>query len=125
MERDKPPFPPFSVARPEHGPRCLAWRQVALLTTKKRQATVRAGPGCKLLSLDRGTFKRVLGPIEDVLHRNMETYNQVGGSTDLLPAACLPTIGGPHQGQSSWEWSDGAVAVVVTGPRLGGVSEAR
>lgn len=57
---------------------------MALLTTKKRQATVRAGPGCKLLSLDRHTFKRVLGPIEDVLHRNMETYNQVNSHRQLM-----------------------------------------
>jgi cAMP-dependent protein kinase regulator len=53
---------------------------VALLTSKKRQATVKAGPGLKLLSLDRQTFKRVLGPIEHILHRNMEVYSQIMGS---------------------------------------------
>ena len=52
-------------------------RQIALLTSKKRQASVKAGSDLKLLSLDRGTFKRVLGPIEDILQRNMSTYNKV------------------------------------------------
>jgi cAMP-dependent protein kinase regulator len=55
--------------------------QVALLTTKKRQATVKADDNLKLLSLDRKTFKRVLGPIEDLLNRNMEVYNKVRAST--------------------------------------------
>jgi hypothetical protein len=28
------------------------------------------------VSLDRDTFKRLLGPLEDILRRNMETYNE-------------------------------------------------
>lgn len=60
---------------------CPASRQIALLTTKKRQATVKAEGDLKLLSLDRKTFKRVMGPLEDVLNRNMEVYNKIKAST--------------------------------------------
>jgi len=41
------------------------------MTSKKRQASVKAEGELKLLSLDRKTFKRVLGPVENLLQRNM------------------------------------------------------
>lgn len=31
---------------------------------------------CLVLSLDRATFKRLLGPLDDILKRNMELYNK-------------------------------------------------
>ena len=64
---------------------------MALLTTKKRQATVKAGANLKLLSLDRPTFKRVLGPIEDVLHRNMEVYNKIRAAVSDHSTLPCPT----------------------------------
>lgn len=53
--------------------------EVALLTTKPRQATVRASPsaGATVLSVSRSTFQRLLGPLEDILKRNMELYASV------------------------------------------------
>jgi len=53
--------------------------EIALLTTKPRQATVSAGDEQPLvvLSLDRKTFTRVMGPMEEILKRNMEQYNKI------------------------------------------------
>lgn len=50
--------------------------EIALLTTKPRQATVRAKGPVKLLIVDRATFVRVLGPLQEVLKRNMENYKK-------------------------------------------------
>lgn len=53
--------------------------EIALLTSKPRQATVTAGTGSgrlKILSLDRPTFNRILGSIEDILRRNIDAYNK-------------------------------------------------
>lgn len=52
--------------------------EIALLTDKPRQATVRVAPNqsVQLLSLDRATFKRLFGPLDPILRRNMEAYNK-------------------------------------------------
>lgn len=49
--------------------------EVALLTNRPRQATVKAQGSIKVLSLERKTFKRVMGPLEDILQRNMTKYD--------------------------------------------------
>ncbi|CAH0481103.1 unnamed protein product [Peronospora belbahrii] len=49
--------------------------EIALLTTRPRQATVTAQGKVKCLTLDRKTFKRVMGPLEDILKRNIDKYN--------------------------------------------------
>jgi len=49
--------------------------EVALLTNRPRQATVKAKGEVKCLSLERKTFKRVMGPLEDILQRNMTKYD--------------------------------------------------
>ncbi|GLD93580.1 hypothetical protein PINS_up002172 [Pythium insidiosum] len=51
--------------------------EIALLTTRPRQATVTANGKVKCLTLDRKTFKRVMGPLEDILKRNIDKYNSV------------------------------------------------
>ncbi|DBA04978.1 TPA: hypothetical protein N0F65_006980 [Lagenidium giganteum] len=51
--------------------------EIALLTTRPRQATVTARGKVKCLTLDRKTFKRVMGPLEDILKRNIDKYNSV------------------------------------------------
>lgn len=48
--------------------------EIALMTSKPRQATVRAEGALKLLALDRATFTRVLGSMEDIMKRNMAQY---------------------------------------------------
>ena len=51
--------------------------EIALLTTRPRQATVTARGQVKCLTLDRKTFKRVMGPLEDILKRNIDKYNLI------------------------------------------------
>ncbi|CAM9746842.1 unnamed protein product [Chrysoparadoxa australica] len=60
--------------------------EIALMTSKERQATVTTMdgtsplPSCtatRLLSLDRKTFQRVMGPMQDILRRNMDDYNKI------------------------------------------------
>jgi len=50
--------------------------EIALVTSKKRQATVTASGPLHCLYVDRRTFKRVMGPLQDILMRNMEEYNK-------------------------------------------------
>jgi len=50
--------------------------EIALLTSKPRQATVRAQGNLVVLSLDRATFVRVFGSMDEILKRNMEQYNK-------------------------------------------------
>jgi len=48
----------------------------ALLTNEARAATVTATTGSVCQVLDRATFKRLLGPLEDIMRKNMEVYNK-------------------------------------------------
>jgi cAMP-dependent protein kinase regulator len=47
----------------------------ALLTDAPRAATVTAAAGgARLLALDRAAFVRLMGPLQDILRRNMDVY---------------------------------------------------
>lgn len=48
--------------------------ELALLSNQPRAASIIAKTDCKLLSLDRLAFKRLLGPLEKILKRNSEIY---------------------------------------------------
>ena len=48
--------------------------EIALMTAKPRQATVKAKGVLSVLALDRATFIRVLGSMDDIMKRNMEQY---------------------------------------------------
>lgn len=48
--------------------------ELALLKGEPRAANVVAISHLKAISLDRNSFKRLLGPIEDILKRNSEQY---------------------------------------------------
>jgi len=51
--------------------------EIALLTDRPRAATVVAkSPALHCVRVDRARFNRVLGPCEDILRRNMESYNK-------------------------------------------------
>eukprot|EP01116_Phalansterium_solitarium_P013837 TRINITY_DN31267_c0_g1_i1.p1 TRINITY_DN31267_c0_g1~~TRINITY_DN31267_c0_g1_i1.p1 ORF type:complete len:364 (-),score=98.26 TRINITY_DN31267_c0_g1_i1:245-1336(-) len=50
--------------------------EIALLMDRPRAATVKAVSAMKCVTLDRDCFKRVLGPCEDILRRNMVNYNR-------------------------------------------------
>ena len=54
--------------------------EIALLTQEPRKATVTTAEPTKVLSLDRNTFVRVIGPLKDILKRNMEQYSKVMAS---------------------------------------------
>ena len=48
--------------------------ELALLKGEPRAAYIIADTDCKCISLDRMAFKRLLGPLEDILQRNSESY---------------------------------------------------
>jgi cAMP-dependent protein kinase regulator len=48
--------------------------ELALIKNDLRAATVIADTDCNLLSLDRKSFKRLLGPLEQILTKNSELY---------------------------------------------------
>ncbi|KAI5058232.1 hypothetical protein GOP47_0026402 [Adiantum capillus-veneris] len=49
--------------------------ELALLNDKPRAATVIAVTKCKCVSIDRRSFKRLFGKLDDVLKRNTRDYN--------------------------------------------------
>ena len=53
---------------------CDYFGELALLKGEPRAATIIADTNCRLLSLDRMAFKRLLGPLENILQRNSENY---------------------------------------------------
>ena len=55
----------------------------ALLTNEARAATVTAVTDVVCQMLDRETFQRILGPLEDTFRRNMQVYAQY---KDMVPA---------------------------------------
>ena len=48
--------------------------ELALMNNAKRAASIQCVSNCKLVYLDRLSFKRLLGPIDEILKRNQETY---------------------------------------------------
>ncbi|CXJ22035.1 CAMP-dependent protein kinase regulatory subunit, putative [Plasmodium berghei] len=51
--------------------------ELALLRNQPRAATVKAESTCQVVYLERKGFKRLLGPIEKILIRNVENYKKV------------------------------------------------
>lgn len=41
-----------------------------------RQASIKVETDCRVVSIDRDAFKRLLGPIEEILSRNMDKYKK-------------------------------------------------
>lgn len=50
--------------------------ELALLSNEPRAANVKARTDCSCVTIDRHTFKRMLGPLEEILKRNMDLYIQ-------------------------------------------------
>ncbi len=42
-----------------------------------RQASIKTTSSCRLVWIDRNTFKRLLGPLEGILSRNMDKYRKM------------------------------------------------
>jgi len=50
--------------------------ELALLYSEPRAANVKAKTDCTCVSVDRHSFKRMLGPLQEILKRNMDLYVQ-------------------------------------------------
>lgn len=48
----------------------------ALVKNEPRAANIIAVTALQVVALDRHSFKRLLGPMEEILKRNMDVYNQ-------------------------------------------------
>lgn len=48
--------------------------ELALLNSQPRAANVVARSDCQCVTMDRHSFKRMLGPLEDILKRNIDLY---------------------------------------------------
>ncbi len=48
----------------------------ALIQNEPRAANVITKSDCIVVCMDRHSFKRLMGPLEDVLKRNLELYEQ-------------------------------------------------
>ena len=49
--------------------------EIALLTNQERLATVKAVSKVQTVTIERKVFSRVMGPLRDLLKRNMSLYN--------------------------------------------------
>ena len=50
--------------------------EIALMTAKPRQATVKSSSALTVLALDRATFTRVLGNLDEIMKRNIDQYTK-------------------------------------------------
>lgn len=75
--------------------------EIALLTNKPRQVTVRCKTDCVLLMLDRSSFNRLCGPLFEIMKRNIDSYQKFASSlleaghsdaADAATAALTPSI---------------------------------
>ena len=48
--------------------------EIALVRDTVRQASIKAETKCRIMHIERDAFKRLLGPIEEILKRNEEKY---------------------------------------------------
>lgn len=48
----------------------------ALIKNEPRAANVFAKTDCKVVSVDRHSFKRLMGPLDDIMRRNMDVYEE-------------------------------------------------
>lgn len=50
--------------------------ELALIKNEPRAASIIALEDCSCISIDRMSFKRLLGPLENILNRNSESYEK-------------------------------------------------
>ena len=68
LEAGKPPQDVFHYKEGDY------FGELALLQNEPRAANIIATTRLQLVSFDRHSFKRLLGPVEDILKRNMDVY---------------------------------------------------
>jgi cAMP-dependent protein kinase regulator len=70
LEAGKPPVEVMNYKKGDY------FGERALIKNEPRAANVIAKTDLTVVSLDRHSFKRLLGPIEEILKRNMEVYSK-------------------------------------------------
>lgn len=70
MEKGKPPVEVYKYAVGDY------FGERALIKNEPRAANIVAVSKLQLVALDRQSFKRLLGPIEEILKRNISLYTQ-------------------------------------------------
>lgn len=70
IEKGKPPQEVFKYKSGDY------FGERALLSNEPRAANIIAATQVQVVSLDRHSFKRLLGPVEEILKRNMDIYQQ-------------------------------------------------
>jgi cAMP-dependent protein kinase regulator len=50
--------------------------EIVLVKNTVRQASIKAETECRVMSIERDAFKRLFGPIEEILKRNMDKYRK-------------------------------------------------
>lgn len=78
MKRIDPSKPPVQVMEYKEG---SYFGELALIRNTPRAASVIAKTNCLCLTLDRHSFKRLLGPLDEILKRNTEVYKRFVPST--------------------------------------------
>lgn len=68
----EPGKPPHEVYKYQSGD---YFGERALLSNEPRAANIIATTQLQVVSLDRHSFKRLLGPVEEILKRNMDVYS--------------------------------------------------
>ena len=51
--------------------------ELSLVHDIDRQASIKTLTACRLVSIDRDTFRRILGPMKQILQRNESRYEQL------------------------------------------------
>jgi CRP-like cAMP-binding protein/nucleoside diphosphate kinase len=111
--------------------------EIALLTNKPRQVTVRCKTDCVLLMLDRDSFNRLCGPLFELMKRNIDSYQKFASSlieagqsdaADVASAALAATVEDDSFDESQQAAPDvnaaAAAAVANRGRRTTGRSKA-
>ena len=70
IEKGKPPHEVFKYKSGDY------FGERALLSNEPRAANIIATTKLQVVSLDRHSFKRLLGNVEEILKRNMDVYQQ-------------------------------------------------